>query len=175
MLFNLQHVLAVMCLCKQQPACIDLAHGSSTMPCYALQIFDLPSAELVPGDLVELNVGDRVPADIRIIALKTPTLRSEQASLTGESAPANKELSAVDATNCDLLSKHNMLFAGTAVANGHCLGVVNNIGMTTEIGKIQQSIHDAAGEEEDTPLKKKLDHFGELLAQVTIVCFSVSY
>ena len=145
------------------------------MPCYALQIFDLPSADLVPGDLVELHVGDRVPADIRIIALKTPTLRSEQASLTGESAPANKELSAVDATNCDLLSKHNMLFAGTAVANGHCLGVVNNIGMTTEIGKIQQSIHDAAGEEEDTPLKKKLDHFGELLAQVTIVCFSVSY
>ena len=132
-----------------------------------VQIFDLPSVELVPGDLVELNVGDRVPADIRIVALKTPTLRSEQASLTGESAPANKELSAIDATDCDLLSKHNMLFSGTAVANGHCLGIVNSIGMSTEMGKIQQSIHDAAGEDDDTPLKKKLDHFGEVLAQVT--------
>ena len=133
----------------------------------SVQIFDLPSVELVPGDLVELNVGDRVPADIRIVALKTPTLRSEQASLTGESAPANKELSAIDATDCDLLSKHNMLFSGTAVANGHCLGIVNSIGMSTEMGKIQQSIHDAAGEDDDTPLKKKLDHFGEVLAQVT--------
>lgn len=135
-----------------------------------LQISDLPSVELVPGDLVELNVGDKVPADIRIVALKTPTLRSEQASLTGESSPVNKEVSAVNAIDCDLLSKHNMLFAGTAVANGHCFGIVNNIGMATEIGKIQQSIHEAAEEEEDTPLKKKLDHFGELLAQVQLLC-----
>ena len=59
-----------------------------------------------------------------------------------------------------------MLFAGTAVANGACLGVVNDVGMDTEIGKIQTQIHEAAGEEDDTPLKKKLDDFGNRLAQV---------
>lgn len=61
-----------------------------------------------------------------------------------------------------------MLFAGTAVANGTCRGIVNAIGMSTEVGAIQQQITDAAAEEEDTPLKKKLDIFGERLAQVTI-------
>ena len=63
-----------------------------------------------------------------------------------------------------------MLFAGTAVANGSCRGVVNAIGMGTEVGAIQQQIADAAAEEEDTPLKKKLDIFGERLAQVSPAC-----
>lgn len=61
-----------------------------------------------------------------------------------------------------------MLFAGTAVANGSCRGVVNAIGMATEVGKIQQQITEAAAEEEDTPLKKKLDVFGERLAQAML-------
>ncbi|KAL3130923.1 Calcium-transporting ATPase, endoplasmic reticulum-type [Trebouxia sp. C0009 RCD-2024] len=130
------------------------------------QIFDLPAVDLVPGDLVELHVGDKVPADIRLVTLKTATLRLEQASLTGEAMPVHKELAAIAEEDCELQAKDNMLFAGTAVVNGHCFGIVNNIGMTTEIGKIQQQIHDAASEEEDTPLKKKLDHFGEVLAQV---------
>ncbi len=120
----------------------------------------------MPGDLVELHVGDKVPADIRLVSLKTATLRLEQASLTGEAMPVHKELTAIAQEDCELQAKDNILFAGTAVVNGHCFGIVNNIGMTTEIGKIQQQIHDAASEEEDTPLKKKLDHFGELLAQV---------
>ena len=62
-----------------------------------------------------------------------------------------------------------MLFAGTAVANGTCRGIVNAIGMDTEVGAIQQQITDAALEEEDTPLKKKLDIFGERLAQVPLL------
>lgn len=59
-----------------------------------------------------------------------------------------------------------MLFAGTAVSNGHGVGIVTAIGMATEIGKIQAQITAAAEEEEDTPLKQKLDEFGELLAKV---------
>jgi magnesium-transporting ATPase (P-type) len=66
-----------------------------------------------------------------------------------------------------------MLFAGTAVANGACRGVVNAIGMGTEVGAIQQQITEAAAEEEDTPLKKKLDAFGEALAQARFVLLSV--
>lgn len=59
-----------------------------------------------------------------------------------------------------------MLFAGTAVASGSGIGIVTSIGMATEIGKIQSQIQEASQEEEDTPLKKKLDQFGELLAKV---------
>ena len=60
-----------------------------------------------------------------------------------------------------------MLFAGTAISNGSCIGIVNDIGMATEIGKIQASITEAAAEEEDSPLKKKLDEFGEALAKAS--------
>ena len=59
-----------------------------------------------------------------------------------------------------------MLFAGTTLSNGQCIGVVNDIGMATELGKIQASITEAKEEEEDTPLKKKLDEFGEMLTKV---------
>eukprot|EP00891_Asterochloris_glomerata_P005322 jgi/Astpho2/5322/fgenesh1_pm.00075_%23_6_t len=129
-------------------------------------VSELPSRELVPGDVVILHVGDKVPADVRIMRLKTATLRSEQASLTGESVAVLKRTEPTHEEDCELQSKDCMLFAGTAVANGACLGVVNDIGMDTEIGKIQTQIHEAAGEEDDTPLKKKLDDFGNKLAQV---------
>ena len=69
--------------------------------------------------------------------------------------------------DCDIQDKETMLFAGTAISNGSCVGIVNSIGMQTEIGKIQQQIQDAAEEEEDSPLKKKIDNFGERLAQVS--------
>ncbi|KAK9815793.1 hypothetical protein WJX72_009539 [[Myrmecia] bisecta] len=137
-------------------------------------ISDLPARELVPGDLVELHVGDKVPADVRIISLKTATLRAEQASLTGESVAVSKVHQQIKEEDCELQGKDSMLFAGTAIANGSCLGIVNSIGMGTEIGKIQAQITEAAGEEDDTPLKKKLDQFGEMLAQVIFyICILV--
>lgn len=131
-----------------------------------LQVSDLPARELLPGDVVELHVGDKVPADVRIVALKTTTLRAEQASLTGESVAVLKGSEPVKDADCELQAKDCMLFAGTAVSNGSCIGIVNDIGMATEIGKIQQQIQEAEGEEDDSPLKKKLDKFGENLAQV---------
>ncbi len=71
----------------------------------ASQISDLPSREVVPGDVVEMHVGDRVPADTRIIALKTATLRAEQASLTGESVAVLKSVEAVQEEGCELQAK----------------------------------------------------------------------
>jgi Ca2+-transporting ATPase len=68
-----------------------------------------------------------------------------------------------------------MLFAGTAVASGSGVGIVTSIGMCTEIGKIQSQIQAASQEEEDTPLKQKLDQFGELLAKVCVVVCSCMY
>jgi hypothetical protein len=82
------------------------------------QVSELPSRELVPGDVVELHVGDRVPADIRVIALKTATLRAEQASLTGESVAVLKSLGAVSEEACELQAKvrplHMLCFAPAA-------------------------------------------------------------
>lgn len=124
------------------------------------------SKDLVPGDVVELHVGDRVPADIRCIVMKTATVRAEQAALTGESVAVQKSIDAIEEEETELQSKVNMLFSGTAIANGTVVGIVVSIGMATEMGKIQSQIQEAANEEDDTPLKKKLNEFGEMLALV---------
>lgn len=124
---------------------------------------------MVPGDIVELSVGDKIPADIRLLYFKTATLRAEQSSLTGESVPVLKRLEPVLDEDCELQLKECMVFAGTAITNGSSTGVVTTIGMSTEIGKIQSQIQQASDEESDTPLKQKLDAFGELLAKVKVV------
>lgn len=74
----------------------------------------MPSRELVLGDIVDLSVGDRVPADLRLISIKTATLRAEQASLTGESDAVHKSVNATTHPNAELQSKECMLFAGNA-------------------------------------------------------------
>ncbi|CAI5957136.1 unnamed protein product [Closterium sp. NIES-65] len=135
---------------------------------------DLPARELVPGDIVELRVGDKVPADMRVISLLTSTLRLEQASLTGESMAVQKSANEVQQADCELQAKESMVFAGTTVVNGSSRNLVIATGMNTEIGKIQQQIAAAAAEEDDTPLKKKLDEFGERLTTVIgVICLLV--
>lgn len=135
---------------------------------------DLPAIGLVPGDIVELGVGDKVPADMRVAALKTSSLRVEQSSLTGEAMPILKGTSPVFLDDCELQAKENMVFAGTTVVNGSCVCIVINTGMNTEIGKIQKQIHDASLEESDTPLRKKLDEFGNrLTTAIGLVCLVV--
>lgn len=135
---------------------------------------DLPAKELVPGDIVELRVGDKVPADMRVAILKTSTLRVEQSSLTGEAMPVLKGTNTVFLEDCEIQAKENMVFAGTTVVNGSCICVVITTGMQTEIGKIQTQIHEASLEESDTPLKKKLDEFGNrLTTAIGIVCLIV--
>ncbi|KAK6919938.1 Cation-transporting P-type ATPase, C-terminal [Dillenia turbinata] len=135
---------------------------------------NLPAQELVPGDIVELRAGDKVPADMRLAVLNTSTLRAEQSSLTGEAMPVQKGTSPIFLNDCELQAKKNMVFAGTMIVNGSCLCVVVSIGMKTEIGKIQRQIHEASLEERDTPLKKKLDEFWNRMASVIgIICLTV--
>ncbi|KAL6005654.1 Calcium-transporting ATPase 2, endoplasmic reticulum-type [Asimina triloba] len=140
----------------------------------AMHKLDLPARELVPGDIVELRVGDKVPADMRVASLKTSTLRVEQSSLTGESMPVLKTTNPVFMDDCELQAKECMVFSGTTVANGSCVCIVVSTGMSTEIGKIQTQIHEASLEEHDTPLKRKLDEFGgRLTTAIGIVCLIV--
>ncbi|XP_059064008.1 calcium-transporting ATPase, endoplasmic reticulum-type isoform X2 [Cryptomeria japonica] len=134
----------------------------------------IPARELVPGDIVELGVGDKVPADMRIASLKTSTLRMEQSSLTGESNPVTKSTKKVLMDDCELQAKNCMVFAGTTVVNGCCTCIVVSIGMSTEVGQIQVQIQEAALEDDDTPLKKKLHEFGESLTKgIGFVCLLV--
>jgi Ca2+-transporting ATPase len=139
------------------------------------EMITVPARDLVPGDIVEIRVGDKIPADIRLISMKTTSIRVEQAQMTGESTSVSKEIDALPQGTEDVIqAKINMLFATTVVVNGMGHGVVVKTGMATEIGKIQQSVQEAAEDEESTPLKKKLDEFGELLSKVIgVICIVV--
>ncbi|URD91936.1 Cation transporting ATPase, C-terminus [Musa troglodytarum] len=132
---------------------------------------NLPAKDLLPGDIVELKVGDKVPADMRILYLISSTVRVEQASLTGENAAVNKTNHQVELEDIDIQGKECMVFAGTTVVNGSCVCLVTQTGMNTEIGKIHSQIHEASQSEDDTPLKKKLNEFGEVLtAIIGVIC-----
>ncbi|KAJ4980070.1 hypothetical protein NE237_010850 [Protea cynaroides] len=134
------------------------------------RITSLPAKDLVPGDIVELRVGDKVPADLRVLNLISSTVRVEQGSLTGESEAVNKTNKAVP-EDSDIQGKRCMIFAGTTVVNGNCLCLVTETGMNTEIGKVHSQIHSASQNEEDTPLKKKLNEFGEALTGIIgVIC-----
>ncbi|KAJ0085181.1 hypothetical protein Patl1_08802 [Pistacia atlantica] len=124
----------------------------------------LPATELVPGDIVEVNVGCKIPADLRMIEMLSNQLRVDQAILTGESCSVQKELESTMATNAVYQDKTNILFSGTVVVVGRARAVVVGVGANTAMGSIRDSMLRA--EDEATPLKKKLDEFGTFLAKV---------
>lgn len=133
-----------------------------------------PATELVPGDIIEVCAGDRIPADCRVLLMKTAILRVEQAALTGESVTVQKSVHHLSSAHCELQAKETMLFSGTGVASGTALCIVNCTGMDTEIGKIQEQIEEASKCDDDTPLKRNLDDFGEALAKIILaVCILV--
>ncbi|XP_076891087.1 calcium-transporting ATPase 1, endoplasmic reticulum-type-like [Bidens hawaiensis] len=137
------------------------------------KVSSLPAKELVPGDIVELRVGDKIPADMRVVSLISSTLRVEQGSLTGESEAVSKTTKPVGEES-DIQGKKCMVFAGTTVVNGNCICLVTETGMNTEIGKVHSQIQEAAQNEEDTPLKKKLNEFGEVLTMlIGLICLLV--
>ncbi|MFE5307207.1 cation-translocating P-type ATPase [Isoptericola sp. NPDC056605] len=115
--------------------------------------------DVVPGDVVRVRSGDRVPADVRL--LQATNLRVEESALTGESVAASKRVDAVDA-DAGVGDRTSMLFSGTLVAAGQGVGVVTATGERTEIGRIQTMISEVTSLE--TPLTKQLDRFGKLLA-----------
>lgn len=134
----------------------------------------MDSKYLVPGDIVEVTIGDRNPADIRCSELKSVSLQIEEASLTGESKSVSKQTEVVKSTSNLLPDRKNILFSSTIVTYGTAQGIVVHTGMNTAIGSIQKEVQAASEEEEETPLKKKLDQFGEMLSYlIGIICFLV--
>jgi Ca2+-transporting ATPase len=133
------------------------------------QIREVKSSEIVPGDIIVLNSGNRVPADARIIS--SFNLMTDESPLTGESLPVEK-LACTLEEETPLGERKNMVFAGTTVTYGRGQAVVVSTGMATEIGKIARLLEET--EKESTPLQKNLDQVGKLLAFMVLgICLLV--
>lgn len=131
----------------------------------------VPARELVPGDIVILKAGDKVPADCRLI--ESYNLRVNEAILTGESVPVEKDASVVLEEDVTLPERRNMVFSSTTVSYGHGLGVVVATGMRTEVGRIAEMLREE--EEGKTPLQERLDRFGRKLGYfILILCAIVA-
>ncbi len=130
----------------------------------------IDAAELVPGDVISLEEGDKVPADARIFELQD--LDIQEATLTGESVPVGKKLDVVR-TDAAVAERKNMVFSSTIVTRGHCKAVVAGTGMESEIGKIATLIQEEP--ESTTPLQKKLAGLGKWLGVVTIFICAVVF
>ena len=131
----------------------------------------IPSKDLVPGDIVFLETGDKVPADLRLI--EALNLEIDEALLTGESVPVEKDASVLLAEDCLLADHRNMACMGTAVTKGRGKAVVVNTGMETVMGKIAELMKDVR--KTVTPLQSRLDQLGKILIVICItVCFIVT-
>ncbi len=126
--------------------------------------------ELVPGDIILLEAGDIVPADARLFEVSS--LKTEEASLTGESHAMEKKTEAIPDENLVPGDQHNMVFKGTIVSNGSAKAIVTTIGMKTEIGKIAGMLEVGT---QKTPLQKRLAVFSKQLAVIVIIICVLVY
>jgi P-type Ca2+ transporter type 2C len=127
------------------------------------QITTLPATKLVPGDVVLLETGNSVPADVRL--MESIHLKTEEAALTGESQPVNKIAHPLDTDDLPVGDKKNMAFKGTFVSGGRGRGVVVATGMETELGRIAKMLQQ---EETLTPLQQRMNSFGKYLSALIL-------
>ena len=129
----------------------------------------IPSRELVPGDVIVLHTGDRVPADARLV--EAVNLQVEEAALTGESVPVEKHAQALAEEDLQVGDRKNMVYAGTAVTYGRGRALVAATAMQTEFGKIAQMLQSV--ETGRTPLQQNLDKVGTVLARAAFVVVAI--
>ena len=129
----------------------------------------VPAREVVPGDVLLLEEGDTLPADARLT--QVATLRTLEASLTGESLPTEKDTRPSVGGEAALGDRHNMVFSGTAVSGGRGRAIVTATGMDTEIGRIAGLLKRTRVEE--TPLQQELNRIGKLLGAIVLVIAAV--
>lgn len=132
------------------------------------QLTQIPSSQLVPGDLIILEEGQRVPVDIRLIS--AINLQTSEASLTGESTPVTKDIQPIY-KNVIIAEQKNMLFSGTLIVTGKGTGIVIATAMATEIGKIAKLV--SHEQEVSTPLQQKLNKLGALIGKIVLVIATV--
>ncbi|WP_277295815.1 cation-translocating P-type ATPase [Streptococcus hyointestinalis] len=134
-------------------------------------VVEVDSKDLVPGDIVLLEAGDVVPADMRL--LETASLKIEEAALTGESVPVEKEADAEVTADAGIGDRLNMAYQNSNVTYGRGLGVVTNTGMYTEVGHIAGML--ASADETDTPLKQNLNQLSKVLTYVVIIIAAITF
>lgn len=125
---------------------------------------EIDTKDLVPGDIVILEEGEKVPADIRLF--EVASLQTNEASLTGESTPVNKIADPISGS-LQIADQKNMVFSSTVITNGRGKGVVIATGDHTEIGKIATAVSET--QEEETPIQKRLEGLGKILGYSTLV------
>lgn len=131
----------------------------------------IPARELVPGDLVVIETGDYIAADLRII--EAVNLKSQEASLTGESVPVEKITEKIDENEIGIGDRKNMLFSSSLITYGRGKAIVVNTGMNTEVGKIAGMLDNA--EKQETPLQQKLNDLGKTLGIACLVICAVIF
>lgn len=134
-------------------------------------VSEVDSKELVPGDIVMLEAGDVVPADMRL--LEAASLKIEEAALTGESVPVEKDASAEITEDAGIGDRVNMAYQNSNVTYGRGMGVVTNTGMFTEVGHIAGMLANA--DETDTPLKQNLNQLSKLLTYLVIIVAAITF
>ncbi len=137
------------------------------------RVVDIPSADLVPGDIILLEAGNIVPADGRLV--ESANLRVQEASLTGESLPVDKNMDAIAAGEnaVPIGDRYNMVYLGTAVTYGRGAAVVTDIGMATELGNIATMIQSVGGEK--TPLQRRMAELGKVLLAASVVIVILAF
>ncbi|MEG0221435.1 MAG: cation-translocating P-type ATPase [Clostridia bacterium] len=133
------------------------------------KVESIKTEDLVVGDVVLLEAGDFVPADLRII--ENASIKVEEAALTGESVPVEKELDKLDGEDIILAERLNMLFSGSSIVYGRGEGVVTGTGMNTELGKIASALN--MEKEGLTPLQRKMEEISKVLSIIVIVVAAI--
>jgi Ca2+-transporting ATPase len=134
----------------------------------------VPARELVRGDVIAVEAGDRIPADSRL--LYATNFQTQEASLTGESTPVHKQAEPLDAAEVPLADQRNMVFMGTIAVSGKARGLVVETGLGTELGRIAVMIRKAAeAERAETPLQRRLEQFGQTLLWLALGVVTVVF
>lgn len=130
------------------------------------KLLEISSQELVPGDIVYVEGGDSVPADVRLIEISE--LATNDFALTGESDPVHKNIHAIN-NEVPIGDRHNLVFMGTTIAMGHGLGIVVGTGMNTELGRIASM--SAETKHDDSPLQKEMNNVAQKVTWATVAIF----
>ena len=131
----------------------------------------IPARELVPGDIVIIETGDYVSADLRLI--EAVNLKSQESSLTGESVPVEKEVDAIEGKEASIGDRKNMLFSSSLITYGRGKAIVVDTGMNTEVGKIAGMLNET--EKQETPLQRRLNSLGKTLGIAALAICAVIF